>query len=650
MSLAAPALRTRDRFAFVVLSAAPLLVFSALLGGGGCAGVKAPAGPRDGGGGGQGSDVGADMVSPILPGLTELTVTPPMQAVTVVPGGTAMATYKASGKFQDGSMRDLTNMVVWSTSFPTLAPVVGGVVTARAAGTFTITAASGSIAGTAKLMASMTGSLTAPTFPPADATPLDGAATMAAADIKYPVDGALFPSNWGAVTVHVAKTNGSQTSARIAITGPGVDLKYYGACEMGPNPTTACYVTLPTSLTSTLAGSSDAGDLTLTARVTGPGGTVEGKAVKVAWAPVALSGGLYYWTATATEGTAIARYNFEGDATKPQLVYSNKDVPDGACIGCHAISRDGTKMALTLGGSYPAGFQIVDVATGAPITYQRPPTDTGYAAETTFNPDGSRMVNMYRGKLLLRSVGATPMELGAVLPSVTDAKTDAYWSPTGKLFAFATFKFADVKLGGVAETQRTNGDIKNGSQIWITDSDGMTVSDQPRSLVPVKPGFTSYYPAISDDDAFVVFNQSDCAGPGTSFGYGESSCDGYDDVSATLNLIKPAGGTPTVLTRANGAPNSGNSWPQWSPDHGKFRGKDLYWLAFSSRRPYGLAINQTGYAASNPQLWFAAITTDDSAGGDPSFAAVWLPGQNVDLTTPNGNHVPVWVERVIVIE
>src|SRR6185436_11984770 len=118
-----------------------------------------------------------------------------------------------------------------------------------------------------------------------------------------------------------------------------------------------------------------------------------------------------------------------------------------------------------------------------------------------------------------------------------------------------------------------------------------------------------------------------------------------------LNVVSAKGGSSVTLTRANGGPLNGNSWPRWSPDHGTFRGKRLYWVAFSSRRPYGLQINTKGFRESKPQLWFAAVAAGDDVGaGDPSFSAVWLPGQNVKQAEPNGNHVPVWVEKIVVIE
>ncbi len=273
------------------------------------------------------------------------------------------------------------------------------------------------------------------------------------------------------------------------------------------------------------------------------------------------------------------------------------------------------------------------------------------------------MLNMYRGKFLLRTVANPPVDMGEALTSVTEGKSDAYWSPSGKLFTFVSFDFAAIKaLGAEGEGDRHNGDLKPGAQVLIADSDGKTISDPPRVLVPRKAGFTSYYPSISDDDALVAYNQSDCKGLSKAAPYGQDPCDGYDDVTTTLNLVSTKGGAPIELGHAGGAANSGNSWPRWSPDHGTFRGKKLYWLAFSSRRPYGAMFNQVNGTdiqgainGSHPQLWFAAVyAPEDNPGADPSFAAIWLPGQNPMQTDPhanqpNGNHVPVWVKKVVVV-
>ena len=643
-----------------------------------CAGFKSSGGAGGSGGGssadgaaGMAGGTGGATVGPTIDGLSSITVAPPSQMVVMAPGGSATAMFTATGMFSDGSSRDITSKVFWSSPAPSVVITIDtmGTATVRGAGMFDVVATANNLTGKATLTAEVTGALKAPGFPAVDQAMLDGAVTSGPADIKYPTDGALFPSNWGTLTVHIKKTN--QQSARVAISGDNVDIKYYGACEPGPNDGTACYISLPSDLTSTLSAASANSDLSLTARLYAQGGgVIEGAPVKVAWTTVALTGGLYYWTTHPDTSTAIARYNFAGDITRPEEVYTEADemkpsVNGLKCFGCHAISPDGSKLALTLGGSYPASFQIVDLMNkSVPFTYQAPPIDMGYAAETAFNNDGTVMLNMYRGKFLLRSVANPPVDMGEALTSITEGKSDPFWSPSGKLFTFVSFDFTAVKdasLGGIA-ANRHNGDLKTGAQILITDSDGKMISEPARVLVPRKDGVTSYYPSISDDDTLVVFNQSDCSGlVKNNAGYGQDPCDGYDDVSTTLNVVNTKGGAPIVLARAGGAVNSGNSWPRWSPDHGTFRNKKLYWLAFSSRRPYGLQFNQVtadiqgSVNNSRPQLWFAAVyAPNDNPMGDPSFAAIWLPGQNPlqmdpHANQPNGNHVPVWVKKVVVV-
>jgi hypothetical protein len=115
--------------------------------------------------------------------------------------------------------------------------------------------------------------------------------------------------------------------------------------------------------------------------------------------------------------------------------------------------------------------------------------------------------------------------------------------------------------------------------------------------------------------------------------------------------VNPTGGNPVKLDNANGPAGSGNSWPRFSPDKGNFRGELIYWIAFSSRRPYGSQVNyNVTPLTTKPQLWIAAVRTGENIVGDPSWAPVWLPTQNPKQTVPQGNHVPHWVKVVVIIE
>ena len=84
----------------------------------------------------------------VPPGLVSIAVTPANQ--TVAPG--LAVQFSAAGTFDDGSTRDITSSVTWSSSVLSVATIdAGGLATALSAGSTTITAALGAVQGTATL-------------------------------------------------------------------------------------------------------------------------------------------------------------------------------------------------------------------------------------------------------------------------------------------------------------------------------------------------------------------------------------------------------------------------------------------------------------------------------------------------------------------
>jgi hypothetical protein len=680
----------------------------------GCAGVKRP---DTGTGGSSGS-------MPAIPNLLTIQISPGSQSVSLNSTGgaslTASASFTATGTFRDGHTEDVTSRVGWPSQFRSL-HVQSGTATVTAPGKYTITAASGSVMGTAMLTATFSGNRYGDGFDPGQAGGLD-ATPAGTATIAYPLDGSVFPPNLSPVQVHVSRTTPAQTVARINFTSEDVvNVSYYANCQAGAG--IGCYVDLPLEVTQLFIAVSESHDIKLTARVGGSGAPLaESASINVAWANVPLSGGLYYWTTmadgvvpgytsprntdgTPATGTGIQRYDFGQDGVaRPQLVYTDKGrsptfygsppaTADGAqCIGCHAISNDGKTMALTIGGSGASDISLLDLTTltmtvldaqaagGSTslmdINYYKQFRKSGVATETTFGPNGDVMVNMYKSGLVLHGTNASLVNQGAVVQSWGEPyKSDPFWSQSGKLFVFTSFTQADV---GTYNPLGTNGDMKKGGQIVIASAGNTSVNDDAHVLVPREANVTKYYPAVSNDDKLVVYNQSTCAADPDAYTigqvgiYGSQTCDGYDDSSATLWLISPDGGHATKLDRANGTMPGGfpitkctanepgcydNSWPRWSPDNGMFRGQRLYWLAFSSRRPYGLQVNNTSAPLSTkPQIWFAAILVGaDVPSVDPSYPPIWLPNQNptapgtVPNQVPTGNHVPQWVKVAVPI-
>ena len=635
-----------------------------------------------------------------IPGLARLTVSSSSQMITlaqsagqIVPG---MASFTAQATLDDGTMLDATNLVAWSLT-PGLGSVTRGQVTVNTPGLFTVTAANGPIGASAQLTANFAGNFVDPAFNAADAAKLEGTATANAINIAYPLSGALFPSNFGTLTVQVSKS-GAQDIARLSWSGDGLDVKFYGPCASGPGP--GCNVNVPSVITQLFVGPSAQSNLSLTVRLASSAGgsLVESNTISLAWTDVPLVGGLYYWTtispavvagyrlpASAIVGTGIERYNLDPTRNvlgpEPVPVYTDQGTPpnyygsppaagDGAqCVGCHAISNDGTKMALTVGGSPDSDLALFNVATKTltafnpaasagitnvmDINYYKQFGQPAFASETTFGPNGDVMVNMFRSQLTLHAANLSLANQGPVVPSWPELKTDAFWSSTGTYFVFASYPSA---LPGMYNPIGTNGDLKTGAQIMIADATAIGVTDNARVLVPRKAGFTSFYPVVSPDDVLIVYDQSACGVGGTdvnkmAIDYGAGPCDGYDDSTAELWLTTPGGQTPVRLTNANGGPGSDNSWPRFGPNIGTFRGQRLYWLVFSSRRPYGLQVNAAGVApiSTRPQLWLAAVVSG-AASGDPSFAPVWFPNQNPNQALPSGNHTPQWVKVAVPIQ
>ena len=658
----------------------------------------------------DGSDAGDALAADAEGGvqLVSIEVTPPVQMVELSATGaslSATATFTAIGHLSDGSTEDLTTRVAWPSSFASLR-VSAGVATVGAPGTYSIRAASGRVTGTATLVASFSGKRFAPAFDPSSAAVLDGT-PAGATTIAHPLDHAIVPPNLSPLPVQVGRSTAAQSLARLRFSAGNVlDLSYYAACQPGAG--NGCYVDLPLEVTQLFVAVSEEQDITLTARVGGAGAPlVESAPIHLAWANLPLSGGLYFWTAIADGavpgyrtpgnldtsrpafGSAVYRYDFgRAGNTQPALVYTDQGrsplfsgsppaTADGAqCIGCHAISGDGKTMALAVGGSGASDFALLDLPTltftvldaaasaGATsttdINYYKQFRRSGIATETTFGPSGDVMVNMYRSAFLLRGTTASLVNQGPVVPSWNEYKSDPFWSASGKLFVFASFAAPDV---GMYNPTGLNGDMKRGGQIVIASATDSAVHDDARVLVAREANLTKYYPVISSDDQLVAYDQSACgldpdvyADPQIG-SYGSQTCDGYDDSSASLWLTTPAGSTPVRLDNLNGGlAATDNSRPQWGPASGTFRGQQLYWLVFSSRRPYGLQVNLGPPSTTRAQLWLGAVLIGGALPVvDPSFAPVWLPNQNptplggVPNQAPADNHTPQWARAAVVI-
>jgi hypothetical protein len=531
---------------------------------------------------------------PTIPGLVSLEVSPADTQVVIddlaVPQDVA---YTATGTFDGGDTRDVTDLVAWGTDNPAPGAFVaaGDWRSSNAAGGPVVVGASANgMTATADLSVILEPSIQDPSFPPPpgaddlfDTLPV-GSDPGHSPAIVYPANQVMFPVNLYRVLFQYDTAAGTDVY-QLHFVSPYLDMRVTTTSDRWQADATSwAYLAL------TDAGS----DVTMTVSAIDLG------APDTAWAsaPITLSfsaqpvgGAIYYWS-TSSQGVMKGSL---ASAT-PEKFYT--EAPDTTCVACHTVSRDGKRLAVGYDGEKLQEVNVPDRDVVIPAgTY-----DSGWS---TFSPDGTRLLVGNKGALTLvdadtgASLGAVP--LGAAHAVHPD------WSPLGDYVAVAVCTMA--------------GDNRNVS--------GCSIGRIPynggawgaiETLVPAAGGMdNNFFPRYSPDGQWIVYVNAQGASK--------------DQVTSVLRLIPAGGGTPRTLTRANervgpddGVTGIANTMPTWAPttDGG------LEWVAFSSVRAYGKV------AVGADQLWAVAI--DPAAPDDASYAAFWLPMQEVG----ERNHRAFW--------
>ncbi len=316
-----------------------------------------------------------------------------------------------------------------------------------------------------------------------------------------------------------------------------------------------------------------------------------------------LKGGVYYWNRSLT---VIRRVDFGRGRMPEPTTYlgtatSTTTTPDpgGNCIGCHALSRDGSRIvAPTLDGT-----GVYNVADKSEIT-----TLSDHPFFPTFSPDGTKLMAATDPSggsddhVLLYDLASSiePTDLGAgTMPD---------WSPNGQHVVYVsgnTDTFIGV-LGGSLETM-VHGDSGFGSGPELLASTGEN----------------NYYPTYSPDGAWVLFDRS------------PSGHTSYAAPDAELWTVSADGGDPIFLHAADA--DGAETWPKWDESPYQFHGHTVFWFTFSSERPMGLR------AGGTMQIWIAGFDPAAAAAGrDPSRPAFLLPFQDRD----SANYIGQWVTEI----
>ena len=349
----------------------------------------------------------------------------------------------------------------------------------------------------------------------------------------------------------------------------------------------------------------------LAAAASGSPGPVYGAPTqKLALAASRFAGTIYYWTVSAP-GQVL---RISAGSTAPQSFYTPPFAPSASdgpstdnCMACHAVSRDGTRMAAELwNGAAPGSGTILDLTQSPAVPVLPGGSQTWMFS--TFDATGKLLLTSLGGQLTLRDAAsgaptaANGGDMGAIGCGPGGLCTQPAWSPddatvvwtqgvSGAFSSDVSFSQTDLMSAGW-----DGGAFGAPSLLVAHDFDGQPLAN--------------FYPSISVDSRWLAFTRSSCS-------YNCNTNDG-------LFMVPLGGGAPVELATAEGS-DKRNRYPNFSP----FQEGGYQWLAFFSMRDYGWVTK----GQSQRQIWVTAIDQSPTAGQDPSHPAFWLPAQ--DPTTMN---------------
>ncbi|MBN2573986.1 MAG: hypothetical protein JXP73_05420 [Deltaproteobacteria bacterium] len=496
--------------------------------------------------------------------------------------------------------------------------------------------------------------------------------------LVYPNDGVLLPPNMNQLEIHYLPGESPGELYEISILGPYSEYRYYARCHADPAKFVkdTCALELASDSAEVLAESNrGAGPLQLIVRGSDEQGHVGASATaSIEFAAEAVHGAITYWT--ATRPPRIMRFDFGSQSGLAPLV-EQSDLPDDAgnpgkgqrCIGCHSVSRDGSRLAAGMDGSQQGFLLYIN-------DLSRPRTDpnrltvdgrgVGVAAENqivtaSFSPEGDQFVAVSWPEN--PAVGPTKLAFHdgttGVRQSTFDVGFDVTypdWSPDGQSIAvtriyqanFYNIWFID---GGISIIRREGG-------TWKLPAVDLFASGS---------GKNRYTPNWLPDSSLLLYSES--ARPPDD---PNARTDAYSNSVATVWAIEPrAGASPVALTRANApavadkltlADNrdpvlvqriaSGqlmNTFPRSAPFQSTHDGHTLFWFTVASQRRAGVRCfvgneSATLDVTTQTLLWMFALDADAvHAGQDGSYPGFFLPFQDM-LTS---NHMAYWAQKYV---
>lgn len=427
-------------------------------------------------------------------------------------------------------------------------------------------------------------------------------------ELRYPRPGSVQPINAPEITFQWRSAGGNGRYYRIRLApvdAPERRHEFYVPCRPPPQPLAyeECHYPMPARFwelaASELRGSTVS--VVIDAADDEPHVVASSEPVTLSFTPAAIEAGIYYFS----RGREVVRALL-GSAAQPFVLPTNRF----ACVGCHAVSRDGRTVAYSYDRSFLGTARAEDPARALVAPADPPVSD---AATVALNADGSLVAVSQQGRLSVRE-SATGKELSALEPSPAGGLYFPDWSPDGQELA-ATLAIRAEKPYAVDD----------GSIVAIS-WDGTRLG-APRMLVAGDAGQLHFHPAWSPDGAWIALLSAPLPGRG------------YDNRQARLRLVSRDGARTAELTAATAGQGAG--WPRFAPV--VHEGGSLMYLTFDSRLDYGYLLrNSRDPTGGLPQLWLTALDLRKLP-GDPSSPPLWLPAQDYHLPSLLGT----WTERLV---
>jgi hypothetical protein len=324
----------------------------------------------------------------------------------------------------------------------------------------------------------------------------------------------------------------------------------------------------------------------------------EATTIPITFSNKPMRGTIYFWDIGAQN---VSKIDESFALTQNILPYKSGD----NCIGCHAVSSDGTTLvAVSKGSTTRAAYNL----NSASIWY----TDGVGAESIALSPNGGlTFLNTNGTSGTLYTTNAAPAR--KTVNSIRANMQYMFWSPVGNHIAYSI------------DSGATNGGI---GVFDILTASPWTVSNHSEVKTAWIPGYPHLnYPAFTPDAAHITFNVAEK----------EKNKDG----NHYLYLMERSGANTRELARANGKGTGGAVAADWVKS-GRARfsptaSGGYNWMLFTSKRGYG---NVLPTPSGTTQLWISAVDESIGASGDPSHPAFWVPAQS----TSNPNTEPFFVK------